>query len=336
MSSSSTPQFYARATARLKFACDALKTTDLTLATASADAGFRSYWRVVTKDGSWIVMDAPPALVDCAPFLRIADLLRAHGLRVPAVLAEDLDQGFLLLSDLGHATCLDAIHAGADPEPLMRGAIDALVQMQGIAPPDWLPAYDAALLERELDLFPDWYLGRHLGVTLDGDERSAWLEIRSALVASALAQPRVLVHRDYMPRNLMPGTSAPGILDFQDAVVGPIGYDPISLFKDAFHTWPQAQIDVWLRRYYDQSRAAGRPVQEWSEFRRATDWICIQRHLKVIGIFARLKHRDGKAKYLADVQRFFQYILEVVPAYPELQALHDLLIRYAPPGVRAP
>lgn len=335
MAAHTTPPANERGAARLLFTTRALDTSELTLTSASADAGFRSYWRATTPEGSWIVMDAPPALIECGPFLRTGELLREHGLRVPTVFAEDLDQGFLLLSDLGHATCLDAIQAGADPEPLMRAAIDALVQLQGITPPDWLPAYDTALLERELDLFPEWYLGRHLGITLDATGMAAWNEVRSLLIDSALGQPRVFVHRDYMPRNLMPGTPAPGILDFQDAVVGPIGYDPIALLKDAFHSWPQTTVETWLRRYHEKALAAGRPVQAWPEFLRAAEWNGIQRHLKIIGLFARLKHRDGKAKYLADVPRFFNYILETLPDHAELAGLQDLLRRYAPNGVRA-
>jgi aminoglycoside/choline kinase family phosphotransferase len=326
----------ARADTRLRFATDALGTRELTLTSASADAGFRSYWRATTNAGSWIVMDAPPALIECAPFLRIADLLREHGLNVPTVFASDIEQGFLLLSDLGTSTYLDAIHAGADPVPLMHAAIDALVRLQGIAVPDWLPPYDTALLERELDLFPEWYLGRQLGIDMSANETDDWHEARALLIASALEQPRVFVHRDYMPRNLMPADSAPGILDFQDAVVGPIGYDPIALLKDAFHSWPARNVESWLRRYHAQASAVGRPVQDWPEFRRASEWNGIQRHLKIIGLFARLQHRDGKAKYLADVPRFFTYILDVLPAYAELAGLQRLLRRYAPEGAGAP
>ncbi|MEO8461473.1 MAG: phosphotransferase [Dokdonella sp.] len=323
-----------------RFVANALGRDDFELQPASADAGFRSYLRAVASADhghaqTWIVMDAPPELVECAPFVGIAELLRAGGVNVPAIIAQDLERGFLLLSDLGRSTFLEAINSGDSPDPLMDAAIDALVTLQRIPVPDWLPAYDSALLEREIDLFPDWYLCRELGASLSRSELDDWNDARARIVSAALAQPHVLVHRDFMPRNLMPPISSetdprPGVLDFQDAVSGPIAYDPICLFKDAFISWPSERVDRWLRTYHERGVNAGLPLPEYSAFRRDADWIGMHRHLKVIGIFARLKHRDVKPKYLADVSRFFSYLLDVLPAYPELAGLEHLLRRYHP------
>ncbi len=322
-----------------------LGTSGFQLAHASADAGMRRYWRVVAGDRSLVVMDAPPAQNDLGAFLAIGTLLRDGGIAVPEVHAQDLEAGFLLLSDLGAHTMLQAIDAGADPEPLFDAAIDALVRLQAIAVPAALPAYDAALLERELDLFPDWYLERHRGIRLDATDRATWIDARARLVEAALAQPRVLVHRDYMPRNLMPpgqaaeGRDIPargvGVLDFQDAVAGPIAYDPVSLVKDAFRSWPPALAERWLRTYWERSRAANLAVPDWERFRRDADWIGMQRHLKVIGIFARLRHRDGKAHYVEDVPRFFAYLGEVLPRYPEFARFAELIARLVPGGASA-
>lgn len=301
---------------------------------ASADLGYRSYWRAhLTDQPSLIVMDAPPDKIACGPFLRVADLLREAGLNVPTILAEDLEQGFLLMSDLGRHTCLETIQAGADPAPHIAAAIDALVRLQRVPPPDWLPPYGRALLEQELDLFPDWYLARHRDTVLSGEDLAGWQDARARLVEAALAQPRVLVHRDYMLRNLMPplgDADMPGLLDFQDACVGPIAYDPLSLVKDAFASWPAATVEAWLRSYHAQAQAAGLPVPDWARFLRDADWIGIQRHLKVIGVFTRVKYRDDKPKYLADTPRFFRYLFEVLPRYPELAGLERLLRRHAP------
>jgi aminoglycoside/choline kinase family phosphotransferase len=307
---------------------------ELDIVPASSDAGYRSYWRVhAPGEPSRVLMDAPPDKIDCGPFLRIGALLAEHGLPVPEVLASDLEQGFLLLSDLGERTCLETIQAGAAPGPYVEAAIALLVGLQQVPAPDWLPPYDRGPLEAELDLFVDWYLGRHRGIVLSDADRATWLDARARLVDSALAQPQVLVHRDYMLRNLMPPTGAsalPGLLDFQDAGRGPIAYDPICLVKDAFASWPADDVETWLRSYHAQATAAGVPVPAWAQFRRDADWIGMQRHLKVIGIFARIAHRDGKPRYLTDVPRFFGYLFEVLPAYPEFAALADLLARVAP------
>ncbi|MFP5374461.1 MAG: aminoglycoside phosphotransferase family protein [Gammaproteobacteria bacterium] len=326
-STSSRPAERERAGARLRWARATAGDPALALERASADAGFRSYWRARRGDGgSLVLMDSPPALEDVRPWLRIRDLLDAGGVRVPRVLARDVQAGFLLLEDLGAATCLQALAAGdARPDAVFEAAVGQLLRLQAIAPPDDLPDYDAALLTRELRLFDEWFLGRHLGLALDCAALETLEGVYRRLVDAALAQPRVLVHRDFMPRNLMPVDDGPAVLDFQDAVRGPLAYDPLCLFKDAFLSWPQADVERWLRDYHARARAAGLPVPDWQRFERDLDWIGVQRHLKVIGIFARLRHRDGKPGYLADVPRFLGYLDEVLPKYPELTALGALI-----------
>ncbi len=322
----------ARASERLSWAREALADPALDLVRASTDAGFRSYWRTSCHDPSRIVMDSPPAKEDVRPWLRIRALLETGGVRVPQVLARDLVRGFLLLEDLGADTFLQVID-DANADDLFDAAIAQLLKLQAIAPPADLPAYDEALLARELRLFDEWFLARHLGMTLDcGDLEALDLAYRR-LVDAALAQPQVLVHRDFMPRNLMPVAGGAAVLDFQDAVRGPIAYDPLSLFKDAFLSWPQARVDGWLDRYHARARDAGLPVPPLPRFRRDADWIGIQRHLKVIGIFARLHHRDGKPKYLADVPRFFAYLDGVLPRYPELAPLAALIEGKVKPAI---
>lgn len=321
-----------RADARLAWARAATGDAALALERASMDAGFRSYWRGATADGSRIVMDSPPDKEDVRPWLRMRALLEGGGVRVPRVLAEEAGQGFLLLEDLGRDTYLHAIDAD-NADALFDAAVDQLLRLQAIAPPADLPAYDEALLARELRLFDEWFLGRHLGVALDcGDLESIDLVYRR-LIDAALAQPQVLVHRDFMPRNLMPAADGPAVLDFQDAVRGPIAYDALSLFKDAFLSWPEARVDDWLDRYHARAQAAGLPVPPLARFRRDADWIGVQRHLKVMGIFARLNHRDGKPKYLADAPRFLAYLDAVLPKYPELAPLSALLDRHVRPAL---
>lgn len=322
----------ARASERLSWAREALADPALDLVRASTDAGFRSYWRTSGHDPSRIVMDSPPAKEDVRPWLRIRALLETGGVRVPQVLARDLVRGFLLLEDLGADTFLQVID-DANADDLFDAAIAQLLKLQAIAPPADLPAYDEALLARELRLFDEWFLARHLGMALDcGDLEALDLAYRR-LVDAALAQPQVLVHRDFMPRNLMPVAGGAAVLDFQDAVRGPIAYDPLSLFKDAFLSWPQARVDGWLDRYHARALDAGLPVPPLPRFRRDADWIGIQRHLKVIGIFARLHHRDGKPKYLADVPRFFAYLDGVLPRYPELAPLAALIEGKVKPAI---
>jgi aminoglycoside/choline kinase family phosphotransferase len=325
----------ARAAARDAWARNATGDAELTLERASMDAGFRSYWRGETATGparSVIVMDSPPDKEDVRPWLRMRGLLEAGGVRVPRVLAEDADAGFLLLEDLGRDTYLHVI--GADnADALFDAAMTQLLTLQAVAPPADLPAYDEALLARELKLFDEWFLGRHLGLTLDCGDLEALDLIYRRLIDAALAQPQVLVHRDFMPRNLMPADDGPAVLDFQDAVRGPIAYDALSLFKDAFLSWPQDRVDAWLARYHARALDAGLPVPSLARFQRDADWIGVQRHLKVMGIFARLHHRDAKPKYLADAARFLAYLDGVVPKYPELAPLGALLDRHVRPAL---
>lgn len=329
----------ARADDRLTWARAAAGEPDLVLDRASMDAGFRSYWRGAKADGrTVIVMDSPPDKEDVRPWLRIRGLLEAGGVRVPRVLAEDAERGFLLLEDLGHRTYLHVFEADAsDADAMLDAAVAQLLKLQAIAPPNDLPAYDEALLTRELRLFDEWFLGTHLGVSLDCDDLEGLDRVYRFLIDAALAQPQVLVHRDFMPRNLMPlvDGDGPAVLDFQDAVRGPIAYDALSLFKDAFWSWPSERVDAWLDRYHARALDAGLPVPSHERFRRDADWIGVQRHLKVMGIFARLNHRDGKPKYIADAPRFLAYLDDVLPRYPELAPLAALLDRHVHPRLTA-
>ena len=303
------------------------------LRTASSDASFRRYLRAdLAAGGSVIVMDAPPPQEDVRPFVQIAGLIAAAGLHAPRILEVDAGNGFLLLDDLGDEPYLralqDAVAAGRGDrvETLMRDAIAALVVWQHDVVDTDLPPYDAALLERELALFPEWCVARHGGVAWSAAETTTWNAACRLLVDSALAQPTVAVHRDYMPRNLMVAEPNPGILDFQDAVRGPIAYDVASLLRDAFISWDEAQELDWAVRYWEAARRVGLPVDaDFGEFWRALEWIGLQRHLKVLGIFCRLKYRDGKPAYSADLPRFFAYAHKVAARYSALRPLSRLL-----------
>ena len=302
------------------------------LAPASADASFRRYFRARFADGSpsRIVMDAPPEHEDCRPFIDVAGRLAAAGLHAPRVLATDLDRGFLLLTDLGTETYLSAMQTAdaSTIDTLFRDAIAALVRWQAASQPGLLPAYDAPLLRRELDLFPVWFLDRHRGLALDAAETAELERVFAALIESALAQPKVFVHRDFMPRNLMVSSPNPGILDFQDAVEGPISYDVISLFRDAFISWDEERTLDWTIRYWEAARQAGLPVRaDFADFWREAEWMGLQRHLKVLGIFCRLNYRDGKSGYLADLPRFLGYARLVAGRYSALAPLLRLLDR---------
>ncbi len=296
------------------------------LAPASADASFRRYFRLSGPDGaSLIAMDAPPEYEDTARFLAVAALMRDAGLHVPDVHAADAGQGFALLSDLGTQTYLDAIDAG-NADGLIDAALSALVRLQAATRTGKLPPYDAAVLQRELDLFPDWYVCRHLGIRPGNAWMESWRGLCEALVAEALAQPQVYVHRDYILRNLMVSEPCPGVIDFQDALLGPLAYDVLTLFRDAFYSFDEGWIEKKVAQYLESARAAGLPVPARDEvFTRWFDLIGIQRHLKVAGIFARLAYRDGKARYLAEVPRFIGYLRAIAPRYRESEALIALL-----------
>lgn len=320
-----------RASERLAWARAAAGWPGATIARASADAGFRSYWRLADGGRSLVVMDSPPDLEDVRPWLHMHGLLAEGGVRVPRVLARDVERGFLLLEDLGSDTLLQLLDAG-NADAWFDTAIAQLLRIQAIPAPRDLPRYDEAMLARELRLFDEWFLGRHLGVQPDCGDLEALDLAGRFLIDHALAQPRVLVHRDYMPRNLMPAGDGVAVLDFQDAVAGPVAYDPACLFRDAFLGWPPERADAWLLRYHARALEAGVPVPVAPErFLRDAHLIGVQRHLKVLGIFARLHHRDGKPKYIADAPRFVAYLDEVLPRVPELAPLAGVIERHVRP-----
>lgn len=302
-----------------------------TVAPASADASFRRYFRVTfSDDGTTLVaMDAPPTHEDCRPFLHVAELFRASGAHVPEILAQNLEQGFLLLSDLGVITYLAALQTEPRLAPMLyKDATSALIKIQLASQPGQLPEYDRALLQRELDLFPEWYLGKHLGITLSDEQKSTLQQAFDMLLSVNLAEPKVYVHRDYHSRNLMwlEGEANPGILDFQDAVYGPMSYDLVSLLKDAYIEWEEEEVLDYVVRYWEKARAAGLPVPEdVGSFYRDFEWMGVQRHLKVLGIFARLYHRDGKDGYLKDMPLVSRQLRKTVGRYNALVDLTHLL-----------
>jgi aminoglycoside/choline kinase family phosphotransferase len=300
-----------------------------TLAPASADASFRRYFRATFDNRTLIVMDAPPQHEDCRPFLHVAELFEKAGAHVPHVYAQDLEQGFLLLSDLGNNTYLHALHGAnaGTARDLYDAATDALIKIQLASREKELPPYDDALLLREMRLFPEWYIAKQLNVTLSEAQNAKLETVFSRIIANNLAQPRVYVHRDYHSRNLMRlEEDNPGILDFQDAVYGPITYDLASLFKDAYIRWEEAQVIDWLIRYWERARKAGLPIHDdFSEFYRDYEWMGVQRHLKVLGIFARLYHRDGKDGYLKDLPLVMAYLRAACARYIDLKPLLNLL-----------
>jgi len=295
------------------------------LAPASADASFRRYFRVSVAGASWIVMDAPPEQEDCRSFVHVARLLRAAGVNAPEIVAQDLARGFLLLTDLGDTTYLSALNEG-NANRLFGDAIDALLKWQLASRENELPPYDAALLQTECDLFAEWYVARHLQLTLSAAQRQLLADMVKLIISSNMAQPAVYVHRDYMPRNLMLTDPNPGVIDFQDAVYGPITYDLVSLTRDAFVSWEEQRVLDWTVRYWEKAKHLRLPVAaDFAVFYRDFEWMGLQRHLKVLGIFARLHYRDRKAGYLEDTPRFMRYARAVAERYQELGPLARLL-----------
>jgi len=306
----------------------AVSAAGISVTPASADASFRRYFRLTLPDGKTrILMDAPPEKEDSRPFVQVAGLLAAAGIAAPVVEIGDLEQGFLLLSDLGRVDYLAALKAEPElADAMMRPVLDLLLTWQTASRPGILPPYDEALLRRELNLFPEWCMGRHFASPPDAKEAALLEKTFAALIASALAQPRVFVHRDFMPRNLMllenVTALSPAVLDFQDAVEGPITYDLVSLFRDAFISWEEEQELDWVIRYWQKARAAMLPVHaDFGDFWRAYEWMGMQRHLKVLGIFCRLHYRDVKSHYLSDLPRFIAYVRKTANRYIELKPL---------------
>jgi len=302
-----------------------LQHSEFTLTTASADASFRRYFRVHLADKTLIAMDAPPSHENCEPFVRIARLFGDAGMHVPEVVAQDLVQGFLLLSDLGDVTYLSQLNETTAPA-LYHDANMALIKLQLASKPGVLPDYDEALLMREMQLFPDWYIARHLNVTLDDKQQQVLQKTFALLNHNILSQGQVYVHRDYHSRNLMLCHDNPGVLDFQDAVFGAITYDLVSLLRDAYISWDEEKIIDWLVRYWQSAKKHGLPVPaDFSEFYRDFEYTGAQRHIKILGIFARLYHRDGKQGYLKDMPLVMHYLRKVCERYIELKPLLRLL-----------
>ncbi|HEY0563895.1 MAG TPA: phosphotransferase [Methylophilus sp.] len=297
-----------------------------TLTTASADASFRRYFRVHLPEQTLIAMDAPPPQEDCTPFVQVAKIMAEAGLNVPNVIAQDLVNGYLLLSDLGDTTYLAELNA-SNANQLYGDAAQALIKLQLASQPNVLPNYDAALLTREMQLFPDWYIAKHLNITLSNEQQVSLQQTFSLLNQNILAQTQVYVHRDYHSRNLMiTQDNNPGVLDFQDAVYGAITYDLVSLLKDAYIAWDEEVMMDWVVRYWQQAKKAGLAVPaDFGEFYRDFEWMGAQRHIKVLGIFARLSHRDGKDGYLKDMPLVMQYLRKVCERYVELRPLLRLL-----------
>jgi len=308
-----------------------------TLRPASSDASFRRYFRLdCDPAGSLIAMDAPPDREDSRPFVKVARLFGAAGVTTPRIVAEDLARGFLLLSDLGQTTYLQALEAGAESQPLYLDALDSLVRIQAASRAGELPPYNRDRLLTELRLFPDWYVARHLAMPLQPDQQAALERDFETLVACALSQPAVYVHRDYHSRNLMQlERGNPGVLDFQDAVMGPATYDLVSLLRDAYVDWPEERQIDWAARYWERARAAGVPVpSDFAELWRTMEWIGLQRSLKILGIFARLYYRDGKDRYLADLPRVMRHARGVVERYRAFDGLRRLLDRLEEAGLQ--
>ena len=304
---------------------DRLGYRDYTLSAASEDASFRSYLRLQTSTGSLIVMDAPPQRESCDSFVSIAQKLRAAGLNAPQIFAQDFDSGFLLLSDFGSEDYLSRLDADSR-DRLYADALDALLMMQTRIDSAGLPLYDEPLLHQEMDLFHDWFLGRLLGLGLDAAQQRTWRDCKHKLAKNALAQPQVFVHRDYHSRNLMTlAADNPGILDFQDAVRGPVTYDLVSLLRDCYIAWPAAQVESLALEYFERARDRDLVRDDAVQFLHWFNLMGIQRHLKAIGIFSRLKLRDGKDGFIRDIPRTLGYLREVSAAEPSMAGLSELV-----------
>jgi len=331
-----------RALARQQFAESQLKRT-LLQSVASADASFRSYWRFQNGDQSWIVMDAPPALEDCAPFIDISGRLLRAGLRAPEVIAFDAQQGFLLLTDFGTRLLLPALNPKS-VNALYAMALEEIVQMQRVDT-EGLPSYDMARLGAELDLFPEWFLQLHLGVSNAQALAPIWRDTRALLMANALEQPQCFVHRDFHSRNLMLVDAKPsvlrserlGVIDFQDAVLGPVSYDAVSLLRDCYIEWPEPDVVRWREDFRVRSEQSLQHALPAALFAQQFDLMGVQRHLKVLGIFARLNYRDGKSRYLADLPLVLRYTINVCKRYAPLQPFAEWLIEHSSvPDLTAP
>ncbi|MEW5009640.1 MAG: phosphotransferase [Cycloclasticus sp.] len=306
-------------------------TDEFSCEAASVDASFRRYFRLVLRGESYVVMDAPPDKEDCQPFIAIANVLFQQGINTPVVFHQSLELGFLVLTDLGSRCYLDELKPETAPA-LYTDAVQALHKMHQLVPAELeIPVYDAALLQQEMDLFNDWFLVELLGIQLSAGELEGLALIQQKLLESALAQPQVFVHRDYHSRNLMCcELGNPGVIDFQDAVLGPLSYDLASLYRDCYIEWPDEQVHAWLDDFLQQRQQMGCDDEFGSAcFYQWFDWMGMQRHMKAIGIFCRLLLRDGKAGYLKDIPRTLSYVLKVAQAYDELKPLADLLLSHA-------
>lgn len=308
----------------------ALSSNDFSCESASSDASFRRYFRVIHKTESFVVMDAPPSKEDCEPFIFIAELLCSYGVQAPTIYHQSVQKGFLMLSDFGSKSYLDAL-ADDTADSLYKDAANALHSIQTIpANTEGLPLYTDALLKQEMSLFNEWFVGGLLGIDVDAADNKALEAVQSCLAASATEQPQVFVHRDYHSRNLMlTENSNPGVIDFQDAVIGPMTYDLVSLYRDCYISWPDPKVYAWLDEFLLARAAAGIKDNFTSQqFYQWFDWMGVQRHMKAIGIFSRLLLRDGKPGYLEDIPRTLMYVVDVCAKYPALKPLDDLIKRH--------
>ena len=326
----STPA--TRSAQRLQWARDVCGDSRLQLEPASADASARSYWRPTRRERQYVVMDSPPATEPLDQWLAIRTHLAAAGVRVPAVFDVDRHLGFALLEDLGPATLLSVLTPDS-ADRWFRAALAQLIRLQSALIPADISHFDARQLERDASLFSDWFLQQHLQLNLSRTVINTLADVQSHLADCIDHQPFVLVHRDFMPRNLIPLNADVAVIDFQDCLHGPISYDPISLFKDTQISWPLNAIEGWLSAYYHSAQEAGLLHLPLSQFLQDADWMGVQRHLKVLGIFARLHHRDGKSNYLAEIPRIIHYLIEILPRYPLFAPLNTFLLHEVLPAL---